>query len=444
MPFPSSGLLKTSEINTNLGNNLTDQIKFSDFFVSLAAGKFPTQQTIKFSDFYFTQSRSNTALLSATGKIGTTVQEGDACAISADGNTVVVGIPGASNAGTRYGAVVVYRKIDSFWVQESGIITGSGMTGSSSLVFGGFNSVSLSADGNTLAVGATQDNTDVGAVWVFTRSGSTWTQQGSKLIGTGATGSASQGTVALSADGNTLAVGGLTDNSTVGAVWVFTRSGSTWTQQGSKLVGTGGVGTSAQGTSVVLSADGNTLATGAFLDNSRTGAVWVFTRSGDTWTQQGSKLVGTGGVGPEFNQGTAISISSNGNTLAIGGWGDNSDVGAVWVFTRSGATWTQQGSKLVGTGSTGAARQGQSVTLSSDGNVLIIGAPGDNSFSGAFWLFTRTGTTWTQVGSKTTAGTSRQLADSVAISKNGNILIAGIPGYISDGTAFSGGSLIFT
>src|SRR3954464_16046251 len=106
-----------------------------------------------------------------------------------------------------------------------------------------------------------------------------FTQQGSKLVGTGATGNATQGhAVALSSDGNTAIVGGPNDNSGGGAVWIWTRSGSTWTQQGAKLVGTGDAGGALQGFSVALSADGNTAIVGGFLDDSGVGAAWIWTR----------------------------------------------------------------------------------------------------------------------------------------------------------------------
>src|SRR5262249_27755003 len=118
------------------------------------------------------------------------------------------------------------------------------------------------------------DNAHAGAAWVFTRSGGVWTQQGSKLVGTGAIGAASQGfSVALSGGGNTAIVGGTNDHLNVGAAWVFTRSAGVWTQQ-QKLVGTGATGTSEQGRSVALSC--NTAVVGGFMDNANAGAVWVF------------------------------------------------------------------------------------------------------------------------------------------------------------------------
>jgi hypothetical protein len=99
-----------------------------------------------------------------------------------------------------------------------------------------------------------------------------------------------------------------------------------------------------------MPADGNTAIVGGGADNGNVGAAWVYTRSGGVWNQQ-AKLVGTGAVGPNVDQGYSVALSSDGNTAIIGGRGDNNGVGAAWVFTRSGGVWTQQGSKLVGVGS---------------------------------------------------------------------------------------------
>ncbi len=220
-----------------------------------------------------------------------------------------------------------------------------------------------------------------------------FTQQGAKLVGTGAVGPAFQGTsVALCADGNTALVGGNSDNGQVGAVWVFTRSGGVWIQQGAKLVGTGAVGPAFQGTSVALSSDGNTALVGGALDNNPTGGVWVFTRSGGVWTQEGAKLVGTGAVGGAF-QGTSVALSSDGNTAIVGGASDNpvaappGRTGAAWVFTRSGGVWTQVGTKLVGTGGVWSPQQGFSVALSADGQTAIVGGNSDNNGIGAAWVY---------------------------------------------------------
>jgi hypothetical protein len=136
-----------------------------------------------------------------------------------------------------------------------------------------------------------------------------------------------------------------------------------FTQQGPKLVGTGADGGASQGASVALSADGNTAIVGGPTDGGAgPGASWVYTRNNDVWTQQGNKLVGTDAVGPSAGQGSSVALSADGNTAIVGGPGDNSFAGgAAWVYTRSNGVWTQQGDKLVGTGAVGNAQQGNSV-----------------------------------------------------------------------------------
>jgi hypothetical protein len=221
-----------------------------------------------------------------------------------------------------------------------------------------------------------------------------WSQQGAKLVGTGAVGpygnGAQQGwSVSLSGDGNTAIVGGFIDNEFAGAAWVFTRSAGVWSQQGAKLVGTGAVGNAGQGSAVSLSGDGNTAIVGGYLDGAGPGAAWVYSRSGGVWGQE-AKLVGTGAVSPfdPYGQGVSVSLSGDGNTAIVGGNGDNGSVGAAWVYTRSGGVWSQQGAKLVGTGAVGNAYQGSSVALSADGITAMVGGYGDNGFAGAAWVYT--------------------------------------------------------
>jgi hypothetical protein len=316
------------------------------------------------------------------------------------------------------------------YYQQGNKLTGTGATGTAQQG----TSVAISADGNTAIIGGPTDNSNAGAAWIYVRNGSTWSQQGSKLVGTGATGAAKQGTsVAISADGNTAVLGGPTDNMGAGAVWVFTRTGSSWSQQGSKLTGSGAVGAAQRGISVSVSADGNTIATGGLGDNSFAGAVWVFTRTGNAWTQQGGKLVGTGATGAA-RQGCSVSISSDGKTLISGGYNDATRKGAAWVFTQSGGVWTQQGAKLVGSGASADAYQGWSVALSANGNTAAIGGTNDNSLKGAVWIFTRSSGVWSQQGNKLVGtgavGMARQ-GSAVAVSADGNTLVEG--GYGDNG-----------
>ena len=239
-----------------------------------------------------------------------------------------------------------------------------------------------------------RDNQRAGAAWVFLRSGSTWSQQGPKLTGKEETGAGQFGaSVALSeeVESKTYAlIGGPGDNGGVGAAWVFLRTTTTWAQQGTKLIAKSGEETGAGefGKSVALAATkGEYALIGAPSDKEAIGAAWVFLRTGTTWAQQGAKLTakspeetGTG----EF--GYSVAVSGEGKDALMGAPGDKTGVGAAWVFTRSGTTWTQQGGKLTGSGEIGEGEFGKSVALSAkevETNKLyaLIGGPGDNGTS---------------------------------------------------------------
>jgi len=352
------------------------------------------------------------------------------------------------------------------FVQQGGLLLGAGATGNAGQGY----SVALSSDGNTALVGGPNDDNNTGAAWVFMRSGGVWTQQGGKLVGSGAIGNAWQGfSVALSADGNTAIVGGPCDNGGcdpanisfgAGTVWVFTRSGGVWTQQGGKLVGSGAVGNAGLGTAVALSADGNTAIASGPVDNGLMGATWVFTRSGGVWAQQGDKLVGTGATGSAV-QGYSVGLSGDGNTVIAGGPSNNrgqsvsNGVGGAWVFTRLAGVWTQQGGILVGSGSVGNAAMGNSVALSGDGNTAIVGGENDNHGAGggvgAAWVFTRSGGVWTQQGNKLVgADANGQNPPNqgwwVALSADGNTAIAGGPddNFNDQANAGVGAAWVFT
>ena len=347
---------------------------------------------------------------------------GSSVALSGDGSTALIGGPGDNG---RVGAAWVFTRSGSTWTQQGSKLTGSGEIGNGEFGW----SVALSGDGSTGLIGGRSDNGGVGAAWVYTRSGSTWTQQGSKLTGSGEIGNGLFGaSVALSSDGGTALIGAPRDNATIGAAWVFTRSGSTWTQQGSKLTGAGGSGTGAAGWGVALSADGSTALVGGLLDNTSAGAAWVYVRSGSTWAQQGSKLTIRIGENGSGELGSSVALSGDGNLALIGGPGDSNNAGAVWVFTRSNGVWTDQGPKLTGAGETGAGQFGASVSLSSDGGTAVIGGPADNGGRGAAWVFTRSGSTWTQQGSKLTgsdeSGAGR-FGASVALSEEGGTAVIG-------------------
>ena len=360
--------------------------------------------------------------LIASGLVGPYGYVGQSVALSANGNTALIGAP----ADNEYkGAAFVFTRSGSTWAQQGEKLTGSGTVGEA--WFG--ESVALSADGNTALIGGPTDTGALGAAWVFTRSGSKWAQQGQKLTGGSEIGAGYFGkSVALSADGNTALIGGYDDNEHHGAAWAYTRSGSTWAQQGEKLTGGGGLGFF--GWSVGLSGDGNTALVGEWGLNDGVGAAWVFTRSGATWKQPGQELPPGGASGNSWF-GYSVAISADGNTALIGAPHGNSYAGSASVFTRSGATWAPQGEGLAGREEVGEGELGYSAALSADGNTALLGGRVDNTFHGAAWAFQRTGSIWTHLGEKLTGSEEtinrEEFGWSVALSSSGATALAGSP-----------------
>jgi hypothetical protein len=366
---------------------------------------------------------------------------GYSVALSADGNTALIGGPTDAAVGSYDGAAWVFTRSGSSWTQQAKLTDATNDAGA---YFG--DSVALSADGNTALIGGPGDSlvaTNDGAAWVFTRSGSSWTQQAKLTDTTNDAGAGFGYSVALSADGNTALIGGPVDSLVAtndGAAWVFTRSGASWTQQAKLIDAMSNLGATADagaefGYSVALSADGNTALIGGPSDSlvaTDDGAAWVFTRSGSSWTQQARLTDDTYDAGAYF--GDSVALSADGNTALIGGLYDAAvaaNDGAAWVFTRSGASWTQQ-AKLTDTTNDAAALFGWTVALSADGNTALIGAPYDGAVAtndGAAWLFTRSGSSWIQQAglSDATNDADALFGFSVALSADGTTALIGGP-----------------
>ena len=358
--------------------------------------------------------------------------------LSADGNTLAVGAYGEDSGATGIngdqgnntttgwgsGAVYVFTRSAGTWSQQAYV------KASNTEAYDAFgNSVSLSADGNTLAVGAWFEGSNAlgingdqnnnlagysGAVYVFTRSGSVWLQQAYIKASNTESGDYFGRKVALSADGDTLAVGASGEDSSAGAVYVFTRSTNVWSQQ-AYIKASNTEANDSFGNNLALSADGSTLAVTALNEASSAtsiggnqndntadyaGAVYVFTRSGNSWFQQAYiKAINTD-AGDSF--GSSISLSADGNVLAVGAQGEASIAtgiggnqndntadyaGAVYVFTRSSGSWLHRAyvkasntARLDNFGS-------YSISLSADGNTLIVGAYGKSVYAGAFYVY---------------------------------------------------------
>jgi hypothetical protein len=341
--------------------------------------------------------------------------------------------------------------------------------------------LALSTDGNTLAVGApgeasaakdiggsqTDNSVDqAGAVYVFARGSSGWTQQAYLKSANTQVGDTFGESLALSANGNTLVAGAPLDNSASlndsGAAYVFVRTGSTWATQATLRAPTP-AGNAYFGWASALSSDGNTLAIGAVGTATDTGAVHVFTRSGASWTARTALTASNAGSGDNF--GSALALNGAGTVLAVGApyeasanttQSNNSaaSAGAVYTFAGSGASWSQTGylkASNVGAGD----NFGASVSLSSTGDVLAVGAPYEASsatgvdgsqsnnsatLSGAVYVFNATGGTWTQSAylKASNTGANDNFGTAVALGSAGNWLAVGAIGESSAATGLGG------
>lgn len=311
-------------------------------------------------------------------------------AMSNDGSRLVVGCPGQVNTVGSYttGVAVVYvwnSSTQSWDFEQTLWGTPVISTFQNSLRNGAC--VAINADGTTIAIGAEywrQSNAyDLGTGFIFTRSGSTWTQQAMLPVSGGWRWGGS--TIALSADGNTCAIGAqnaFTNTSPyyqIGAFNVFTRTGSTWTKDTAPYPTGITVLEPRVGSVVALSPDGNTLAVCATGQQS----TFVYTKSGTTWTQQAT-LTGPGEGGCSF--------ANNGTWLAVGAMSANSQLGIVYVYSGSGASWTQQFA-LTGPGPyiVSPPRQGYGVSFAKQNGTLVFASSpnlGPNYSKSTIYVYT--------------------------------------------------------
>ena len=290
-------------------------------------------------------------------------------------------------------------------------------------------SVSLSTDGSTAAIGAVGVSSNTGAVFILVKTGAVWVLQQKLTASDQVAGDQFGSAVSLSSDGAMVLIGAPSKASNAGAAYIFTRTGSTWTPQ-QKLVSTDIAAGDYFGISVSLSGDGLYGVIGAYYKTNYTGAAYVFIRSGSTWTQQ-QKLAGTDIVAADVF-GVSVSISATGTMVLVGAYNKSSTAGAAYVFTRSGVAWTQQ-QKLVSTDIAASDYFGYSVYLSGDTTTAVVGSFGKTSFTGAAYVFTRSGSVWTQQAKLVASApaTSDYFGRSVCMSNNGSVVLVGAYGRTS-------------
>ena len=369
--------------------------------------------------------------LSATAQmeIGSTIigqalgdLSGFSVALSSDGTVLAVGAPNNDGFASNAGNVRIYKKISNTWVQQGSEI--DGFVASDNLG----NSLALSSDGNTIAIGAPLDR---GKVRVFKFLSGIWTQQGAALVGQ-TSGDLSGSSVALSSDGTIVAIGAPFNGVSTpysGHVKVYKFALGSWNSYGGNLYGQSSG--DQFGTSVSLSADGSILAVGApYNSNSgfNSGSVKIFKNVFGSWSVQTT----INGEGINHSSGTSISLSTDGGTIAIGSPGDASNglnSGSVRIFKNTSSIWFKQGSNI--NGESAGDLSGSVVSLSGDGLSVAIGAPnnaGNGSNSGQVRYYKNILGTWVQKGIDIDGAVNEdKLGWSVALSSDGNTVACGSP-----------------
>jgi hypothetical protein len=348
---------------------------------------------------------------------GATANEQFGCAVAISGNTALVGAPYESLNGTPgAGAVFVFTRSGTNWSQQAELTDANG---------GNFG-CSVALSGDTALVGAEYGGVDgSGMAVVFTHSGTGWSQT-AELTAPGPPGGNKFGcSVALSGD---TALVGAPQGSGGGAAYVFTGSGSEWSLQADLSGGNVfGCSVALSGDTALIGAEGETVDSSALA-----GAAFVFVRSGTSWSQQAELTADT-----ETDASLGCSVALTADTALVGAKCKTEltqpYAGAAFVFTRSGTRWLQQAA-LTASDVTWCGYFGSSVALS--GNAALVGAPARGGV-GAAYVFTRSGVAWSQQARLTSPdATADFFGTCVAIS--GGAALVGAPYKTLDGKDAAG------
>lgn len=323
--------------------------------------------------------------------------------ISISGDTVAISSATGHDANGPVYSIYVFVRNGATWVQQAKFAPAGQVSNDN---FG----ASVALDRDTALVGAPGNSLGVGTAYIFTRNGVSWAQQ-AQLIGTD--------TVSISSFGNSVAVNGntaviganFTGPNNTGAAYVFVRNGVAWTQQ-AKLNTLDPANSDNIGSSVALS--GDTALVGAAakpVGTGGTGATYVFIRNGSTWAQQ-AKLLANDTINA-FYFGSAVALSGDTALVGANGTDPNNSTGAAYVFVRNGTNWIKQ-ARLTASDAAPISFFGYSVALTGD-TALVGNLP--NTASGGAYVFTRSGTIWSQQP-KLSPGGSNRFGISVSLSSN--------------------------
>ncbi len=334
---------------------------------------------------------------------------------------VVAGTP-RENDGE--GLAYVFGSTGGTWSQQADV--GAGEDG---VIGGGFGRA-VAIAGNTMVVGAPGDNgSPAGKAFILTYSEAkkSWSQ--AVELAPEETGRESNfgASVAISANGETVVVGAPGENGDPsGKVYVFTGSGASWSTP-TELAGPDenrdfGASVAISGETVVVGDPRAETPRGDPSTNVETGAAYAFTGSGASWSKATELVASDGAEGDEFAKAIAIS----GSTLLVGAPGHANEAGAAYVFTGSGASWAQKAELTAGEASASEGLFGEAVAISSSG--AIVGAPGNDSGAGAAYVFTGAEGSWTEQSELNPATRESEAGFGDSLSVSGATLAVGAPG----------------
>ncbi|MEZ4799719.1 MAG: T9SS type A sorting domain-containing protein [Flavobacteriales bacterium] len=351
-----------------------------------------------------------------------------------EGTLMAYGAAFGDGATTNSGYVKVYKWNESDWSQYGQTIYGN------ETLEGTGASTSLNSSGVTLAIGSTLAINDngwqSGAVRVFDFIDGQWVQRGATLYGDGSEDENFQNdlfgiSVSLSEDGNFLAVGASFNSSVPenlenqGLVKVFQWNGLEWSVMGEPILGT--QSNENFGNQVALNASGSTLVTGGKNYNAingleDTGVVEVYFWNGSSWQLMGNPIIGQ----LENDRiGASVDIDADGTTVAFGGF-----QGAVGVFDWNGNFWMQRGFLFQGSEDI----MHSVVKLSDDGNVVVIGEPWFSTFTGQVRFHYWNGNNWIQFGAPILPSEDVEIfGTSLAVSSNCTEIAIGTPNVDIEG-----------
>ncbi len=372
---------------------------------------------------------------------------GRGVAMSSDGTTFVVGAWKENNSGNdNAGSAYIFTKVAGVWTEQQKITGGSSNPEHDQ--FG--ESISISGDGNTIVIGTKYQDDDsaplkVGMAYVFEKSGATWTETAQLTASDQQADDEFGYSVAISKNGSTIIVGAHnedTGGTNAGSAYVFQKSGATWSEQ-AKIQGSDTTTHDSFGSVVDISSDGNTAAISADAHDggaANTGAVYVFTRSGATWTQHSKLLASDKAADDDFGEG--MSMNDNGDVLVAGSpkedttAGTTSNAGSSYVFRLSGGVWSQE-AKLEHAGPGVDDFAGAAITISGNGKVVYISSDTDDQTatdSGAVFVFKNTtGSTWVEKTTlkDTTPATGNEFGSGVGVDNTGRNVVVGSENYFN-------------